>query len=298
MKLGFIGTGAITEAIVVGLMEAEFPLSEIIVSARGAATAARLAASFEKARVCNHNQDIVDGSDLLFLAVRPQIAEEVISSLAFPKDKAIVSLIAMLPAEKIAEWIGHPVDVTRAIPLPSVANRSGVTVIYPACDRLTRLFGALGVVVNATSIEEFNGYGAAPVGIPAPETVMDTYVGPLNSVEEALDPDLKSFKAIRKLKPEWWLLLPNAAKLWVVISTGKKWLPPPDLPIRAEARRISEETPIADTGLGIQRPKPHGQRDLRWGLVLDHPEDHRRAVARRSVNRGPAAADGRSRHGR
>ena len=29
MKLGFIGTGMITEAIVVGLMEAEFPLSEI-----------------------------------------------------------------------------------------------------------------------------------------------------------------------------------------------------------------------------------------------------------------------------
>src|SRR4051794_33078800 len=45
MKLGFIGTGAITEAIVVGLMEAEFPLSEIIVSARGAETAARLAAA-------------------------------------------------------------------------------------------------------------------------------------------------------------------------------------------------------------------------------------------------------------
>ena len=45
MKLGFIGTGAITEAIVVGLMEAEYPLSEIVVSARGAATAARLAAS-------------------------------------------------------------------------------------------------------------------------------------------------------------------------------------------------------------------------------------------------------------
>ena len=121
MKLGFIGAGAITEAIVLGLMEAEFPLSEIIVSARGAATAARLAASFEKVRVCNDNQEIVDVSDILFLAVRPQIAEEVISPLAFPGGTAIVSLIAMLPAEKIAEWIEHPVDVTRAIPLPSEA---------------------------------------------------------------------------------------------------------------------------------------------------------------------------------
>src|SRR5437868_2097608 len=104
MKLGFIGTGAITEAIVIGLMDAEFPASEIVVSARGVATAARLAASFGKVRVCDHNQEIVDVSDILFLAVRPQIAEEVISSLAFTRDKAIVSLIAMLPAEKIAEW--------------------------------------------------------------------------------------------------------------------------------------------------------------------------------------------------
>jgi pyrroline-5-carboxylate reductase len=174
MKLGFIGTGAITEAIVVGLMEAEYPRSEIIVSARGAATAARLAASFEKVRVCNHNQDIVDGSDLLFLAIRPQIAEEVISSLAFLRDRAIVSLIAMLPAEKIAEWIRHPVDVTRAIPLPSVANRFGVTVVYPACDRITQLFGALGTVVNATSIEEFNSYGAAG-------SLMATYFGCLET---------------------------------------------------------------------------------------------------------------------
>ena len=174
MKLGFIGTGAITEAIVVGLMEAEFPLSEIFVSARGAATAARLAASFEKVRVCNHNQEIVDASDILFLAVRPQIAEEVVSSLAFPGDVAIVSLIAMLPAEKIAGWIGHPVDVTRAIPLPSVANRSGVTVIYPGSDRLTQLFGALGAVVNATSIEEVNAYSAAA-------SLMATYFGCLET---------------------------------------------------------------------------------------------------------------------
>lgn len=177
MKLGFIGTGAITEAIVIGLMDAQFPASEIVVSARGVATAARLAASFGKVRVCDHNQEIVDVSDILFLAVRPQIAEEVISSLAFSRDKAIVSLIAMLPAEKIAEWIGHPVNVTRAIPLPSVANRSGVTVIYPANDRLTHLFGAMGAVVNATSIEEINSYSAAG-------SLMATYFGCLETAAQ------------------------------------------------------------------------------------------------------------------
>jgi pyrroline-5-carboxylate reductase len=161
MKLGFIGTGAITEAIVIGLMRADYPVSEIILSARGIATSARLATSFEKVRVCNHNQDVVDGCDVLFLAVRPQSAREVISSLTLPREKPIVSLIAMLPAQTIAEWVGQPVEVTRAIPLPSVADRCGVTVVFPECSRLTHLFGALGTVVSVTSIEEFNSYAAA-----------------------------------------------------------------------------------------------------------------------------------------
>jgi pyrroline-5-carboxylate reductase len=170
MKLGFVGTGGITEAIVIGLMKAEVPLSEIIVSPRGAATAARLAAAFDKVRVADQNQDVVDEADLLFLAVRPQIAEEVVRSLSFPAAEPIVSLVAMLPGEKIIEWIGHPVEITRAIPLPSVADRAGVTVIYPASETLSTLFGPLGSVVSATSTEEINSYSTA-------SSLMATYFG-------------------------------------------------------------------------------------------------------------------------
>lgn len=177
MRLGFVGTGTITEAIVIGLLRADYPVSEIYISARGTATSARLAASFEKVRVCTDNQDVVDGCDVLFLAVRPQHAEEVISSLRFPEDKPIVSLIAMLPAQRITEWVGHPVEVTRAIPLPSVSDRSGVTVVFPACERLCHLFGALGTVVSATSIEEFNSYAAA-------SSLMATFFGCLETAAQ------------------------------------------------------------------------------------------------------------------
>jgi pyrroline-5-carboxylate reductase len=177
MKLGFVGTGAITEAIVIGLMKAQVPLSEIIVSPRGTETAARLAASFNKVCVANHNQDVVDKADLLFLAVRPQIAEEVVRSLSFPAARPIVSLVAMLPGEKIVEWIGHPVEIARAIPLPSVSDLSGVTVIYPASECLSTLFGALGSVVCATSTEEINSYSTA-------SSLMATYFGFLEAAAQ------------------------------------------------------------------------------------------------------------------
>lgn len=46
MKFGFVGTGAITEAMVTGFLGSKLELSQVIVSPRSAETAARLAARF------------------------------------------------------------------------------------------------------------------------------------------------------------------------------------------------------------------------------------------------------------
>lgn len=81
------------------------------------------------------------------------------------------------------------------------------------------------------------------------------------------------------------------------ISATKKRHPSADFSVRADARVICEDPPVADTCRRIDSPKPHGQRENRRDVVLDHPEDYRRAAAGRSANRRPAAARGRSRHG-
>lgn len=161
MKLGFIGTGIITEAIVTGLLASDSRANEFILSQRSVDISTRLALADERVRVTSDNQTIVDDADIVFLAVRPQVAKDVIQPLRFRNGQQVASLIATVPAETLQDWIDKPVKITRAIPLPAVANQRGVTAIFPAHGELEVLFGDLGAVVCAESLDEFDAYAAA-----------------------------------------------------------------------------------------------------------------------------------------
>ncbi len=134
--IGFIGTGAITEAMVRGLMAEPPAAARILVSPRNADTAARLAADFAAVEIAADNQAIVDAVDVVVLAIRPQIAEEVVRALTFREGQSVISLIAAVDRDAVAAWIGTSVRLTQAIPLPFVARRSGVTALFPRTKRL------------------------------------------------------------------------------------------------------------------------------------------------------------------
>ena len=179
MRIGFIGTGDITEAIVTGLISSDYPVSEIILSERSHAKSARLAAADKRVRVTSSNQQIVDEADLVFLAVRPQIAEQVIRPLNFRAGQNVASLIATVTFESLMDWIGAEVRITRSIPLPAVATRRGVTAIYPADDQLESFYAALGTVVVAQSLDEFDAYAAA-------SALMELYFGVMETASDWL----------------------------------------------------------------------------------------------------------------
>ena len=71
MKIGFIGTGAIAEAVIVGLVEHGSFTDPVVVSARSRSRADKLSARFTNVTVEPENQDIVDAVDVLFIAVLP-----------------------------------------------------------------------------------------------------------------------------------------------------------------------------------------------------------------------------------
>ncbi len=175
MKLGFIGTGVITEAIVTGLLRANADIDRIIVSERTRETSHRLAALSPKISIDGNNQSIIDKSDIVVLAVRPQIAQDVLTGLDIPEHKQVVSLIAALATETLQGWLGTSATIVRAIPLPAVAELKGVTVVYPATDAALRLFRPLGPVVSATTVGKFDIY---VVG----SALMGTYFGLLEEV--------------------------------------------------------------------------------------------------------------------
>jgi hypothetical protein len=127
MRLGFIGTGTIAAAIVEGLSKAEVSSLEIVVSPRNATIAQELEARFANVRVAKSNQTVLDASDLVVLAVRPQVAEEVLRGLRFRRVHHVVSLVATWPIDRVRSMVAPATTVARAAPLPFVANLIGPT---------------------------------------------------------------------------------------------------------------------------------------------------------------------------
>lgn len=174
MRLGFVGTGVITEAVVTGLVKSRPDLGEIAVSPRNAEIASRLAAQYSSVRIGADNQEVVDRADLVFLAIRPQIAQSVVSALQFRPGQHVVSLVASVQSETLAAWIKTPVKITRAIPLPFVAALQGATAIYPPDTTVAELFSALGTTVQASDCVQYDLFAAAG-------SLMGTYFGLLES---------------------------------------------------------------------------------------------------------------------
>lgn len=178
-KIGFIGTGTITDAMIRGLLAEPAAVPQIMTSLRSADISARLAATFPQVLVCDDNQTIVDGCDTVVLAIRPQIAEEVISPLRFRDGQAVISVIAATGRDTLLAWIGADVRFSQAIPLPFVAQRQGVTAIYPPDADTAAVFDVLGTAVQCETKTEYDLLAAA-------SALMATYFGVMHRTTEWL----------------------------------------------------------------------------------------------------------------
>src|SRR5579871_4719870 len=117
MKLGFLGTGAITSAMVTGLCSPEGGEYEILLSPRNAEVAAALARRFPQVSVAPSNQEVVDRSDTVVIAVRPQVTESVLADLRFPAERNVISLVSGFSVRRLAGLIAPATNIARAVPL-------------------------------------------------------------------------------------------------------------------------------------------------------------------------------------
>ena len=160
MRLGFVGCGAITAAIVDGLSAAKADVS-IVLSPRNATVASALATRHSNVRVADCNQTVLDESEVVVIAVRPQIVAEVLRQLRFRPDHRVVSLVARVSLEYLKSATRPASRVTRAVPLPSVARRQGPTAVFPPADDVVALFDPLGRAIPVEQEAVFNVFGTA-----------------------------------------------------------------------------------------------------------------------------------------
>ena len=157
---GFVGTGAITRAMVEGL-SAGSPAPAVVVSPRGAHVSASLAARFPNVRVAADNQAVVDAAACVVLATRPDDARTVLADLAFGADQVVVSVVAGVPVDELRAAVAPAHAVARAIPLPSVAVRQGLVPVFPPEPVALALFEQLGSVVALDDETAFDSFSAA-----------------------------------------------------------------------------------------------------------------------------------------
>ena len=144
MKIGFIGIGKIAGAVIQGLCTSTAEGLQIFLSPRNELMSASLAARFPEVTRCRDNQEVLDSSEVVIIAVRPPVATEVLGALRFREDQAVVSLVALLPYEPLYA-LTRPAGVAcRAIPLPTVVQHNCPIPLYRADQRVERLFGYLG----------------------------------------------------------------------------------------------------------------------------------------------------------
>ncbi|NMG46144.1 pyrroline-5-carboxylate reductase [Aromatoleum toluvorans] len=160
MRLGFIGTGVITKAIVTGLIRSSWSFDRIFLSPRNAATAAELAALDPRVQTCASNQEVLDSSDVVCIAVVPQIVADVLRELHFEARHHVISFVPGTPVEELNRLLRPARKLARAVPLPAVADGKGCTAIYPPDEVARSLFSALGKAVEVESEHQFDALHA------------------------------------------------------------------------------------------------------------------------------------------
>ncbi len=160
MKLGFIGCGTITAAIITGLTAAGHD-ETIVVSPRNAEIAGHLAHRFSHVKIAASNQDVLDRCDIAVVAVRPQVVAEVLAELTFRPDHQVISLVAAVSLDYLRGATAPAQSVVRAVPLPMVARRQGPTALYPGGGVAKAIFDRLGTAIELDDEAAFATFTAA-----------------------------------------------------------------------------------------------------------------------------------------
>ena len=136
--------------------------------------ASRLAARYPSVHVADSNQSVVERAEVVFLCVRPQDAPAALSDLGFRRQHAVVSVMAGVSIEALRPRLAPVEVIVRAIPLPAVARREGLTAIHPLHELARAIFDPLGGVVAVDDERAFDALSASTATIAAHLAYLDT----------------------------------------------------------------------------------------------------------------------------
>ena len=118
MNIGFLGTGRITSSVIEGIFKSKLKIKKIYISPRNRLIAKKLKKRFKRITISKDNQQLIDKSNWVFLAVTPKVGDKILKELNFKKNQKIISFISTINLAQLKKAIGKKVKIVRAIPLP------------------------------------------------------------------------------------------------------------------------------------------------------------------------------------
>ena len=148
MDIGFIGTGEITKSVILGILNSKIKFNKIYISRRNRNVSNYLKNKNKKIKVINNNQDIVDRSKFVFLAITPEVGKKIIKTIKFKKSNIVVSFISTIKLNELKKYINTNCQIIRAIPLPPISLGVGPVPIYPPNKHVKQFFDKIGKTVE------------------------------------------------------------------------------------------------------------------------------------------------------
>ena len=148
MNLGFIGTGQIAKAVINGILKSKIKYSKIFISKRNLKISAELSRKSKKILIIKNNQEIINKSDWVFLAVTPTVGNKILKDLNFKKKQTVISFISTIKMNELKKYIKVTSKIVRAIPLPPISLKKGPVPIFPPNNKVKLFFNQIGTTVE------------------------------------------------------------------------------------------------------------------------------------------------------
>lgn len=167
-NIGFIGAGKMGSALIEGILKAGVVMPENIGASDVYVPFLEEMKTKFGIRVSSENADIARGSDILILAVKPQILGSVLANLRdyVTSDKLVISIAAGVPLSVYEEALSEGTRVVRVMPNIAATVSEAASGISPGKNATPEDL--------KTALEIFSAVGTA---VQVPESLMDAVTG-------------------------------------------------------------------------------------------------------------------------
>ena len=147
MILGILGAGHLASYTVAGLRNSG-DKRKILLSPRNSQTAKQLSKTFD-CQVAPNNQDVVEQSDIILLAVRPHQLDDLLEDLNFKPSTLVVSAIAGISINELKTYANlKGLTIVRTLLNVSAEVNVGPVPVYPNVSKANQLLERLGTLIS------------------------------------------------------------------------------------------------------------------------------------------------------